>query len=78
MKYELHDSVRDRMAELGISQVEMIRLLRKRNISVQPPFMSSVLSGAYSTPKAEKVLKVCDSILAEEARKNDRARAGAD
>ena len=76
MKYYLHDSVRDRMQEQGISQVEMVKMLRDRGINIQPPFLSSVLSGAYTTPKAEKVLKACDAILADEMRKKSDVRAG--
>lgn len=48
--------VKERMLQLGITQVEMIRELRERGITVQPPMLSSVLSEVYTYPKARSIL----------------------
>lgn len=53
-------SVKERMAEQGISQVEMMLELQKRGYTVQPPMMSSILRGVYTYPKAKQILAVCD------------------
>lgn len=58
-------SVKERMAEQGISQVEMMLELQKRGYTVQPPMMSSILRGVYTYPKAKQILVVCDEILKE-------------
>lgn len=58
-------SVKSRMADLGITQVDMILELQKRGINVQPPMMSSILRGVYTYPKAKQILAVCKEILKE-------------
>ncbi len=58
-------SVKSRMADLGITQVDMILELQKRGINVQPPMMSSILRGVYTYPKAKQVLAECEKILKE-------------
>ncbi|MFQ7067467.1 MAG: hypothetical protein ACLRXL_02195 [Christensenellaceae bacterium] len=58
-------NIKSRMKKLRISQVDMIMELRKRDIVVQPPMLSSILSGVYTYPKAKKILAVCEEILAE-------------
>lgn len=58
-------SVKSRMADLGITQVDMILELQKRGINVQPPMMSSILRGIYTYPKAKQVLAECEKILKE-------------
>lgn len=58
-------SVKSRMADLGMTQVDMILELQKRGINVQPPMMSSILRGVYTYPKAKQVLAECDKILKE-------------
>lgn len=58
-------SVKSRMAEMGITQVDMILELKKRGMTVQPPMMSSILRGVYTYPKAKQVLAECEKILAE-------------
>ena len=55
----------ERMTKLGISQVEMIRELRKRGYEVQPPMMSTILRGVYTYPKAKKILEACEEIISE-------------
>lgn len=58
-------SVKERMAELGMTQVEMMLELQKRGYEVQPPMMSSILRGVYTYPKAKQILAVCEEILKE-------------
>lgn len=55
----------DRMEHIGMKQVDMIRELRKRGITVQPPEMSSILRGLYTYPKSKFVLEECEVILNE-------------
>ena len=43
----------ERMAKLGLKQVDLILELRKRGIVVQPPEMSSILRGVNTYPKAK-------------------------
>lgn len=59
------NQITERMKSLGITQVEMMLELQKRGISVQPPEMSSVLRGVFTSPKARRVLSECDKILSE-------------
>lgn len=54
-------NVKSRMAEIGMTQVEMILELNKRGFSVQPPMMSSILRGVYTYPKAKQILAECES-----------------
>lgn len=58
-------NVKSRMAEIGMTQVEMILELKKRGFDVQPPMMSSILRGVYTYPKAKLILAECEKILAE-------------
>lgn len=58
-------NVKSRMAEIGMTQVEMILELKKRGFDVQPPMMSSILRGVYTYPKAKCILAECEKILAE-------------
>lgn len=57
--------VKERMADLGMTQVDMILELQKRGYAVQPPMLSSILRGVYTYPKAKKILAVCEEILKE-------------
>lgn len=58
-------NAKSRMAEIGMTQVEMILELNKRGFSVQPPMMSSILRGVYTYPKAKQILAECEKILKE-------------
>lgn len=58
-------NVKERMLQLGISQVDMIRELRKRGWTVQPPMMSSILNEVYTYPKAMSILAECEKVLDE-------------
>lgn len=57
--------VKDRLKALGKTQRWLIFELRGRGVEIQPPLLSSILSGAYTYPQAERVLKVCEEILTE-------------
>lgn len=57
--------IKSRMADVGMTQVDMILELQKRGITVQPPMMSSVLRGVYTYPKAKQILAECENILNE-------------
>ena len=57
--------IKERLKSLGKTQVWLIFMLRERGISVQPPFLSSVINGVYTYPVAQQVLKTCDEILTE-------------
>ncbi len=59
------NEIKTRMAELGLSQVDMILELQKRGIVIQPPMMSAILRGVYTYPKAKQVLAECEKILSE-------------
>lgn len=57
--------IKSRMSELGMSQVDMIFELRKKGCEIQPPMLSSILSGVYTYPKAKEILNVCEKIIEE-------------
>lgn len=57
--------VKERMADVGMTQVDMILELQKRGYAVQPPMLSSILRGVYTYPKAKHILAVCEEVLKE-------------
>lgn len=57
--------VKSRMADLGMTQVDMILALKERGYDVQPPMMSSILRGVYTYPKAKAILAECEKIVKE-------------
>ena len=57
--------VRERLRVLGKPQTWLILKLGEKGIKVQTSEFSYILSGVLTTPKAEKVLKMCDEILRE-------------
>lgn len=61
--------VLDRMANLGMTQVDMIQELRKRGYEIQPPMMSNILRGVYTYHKAKKILEACEDIINEREKK---------
>lgn len=63
--------VKEKMSEIGMTQVEMIFELRKRGYEVQPPMLSSILRGVYTYPKAKQILSECEAILDERRNKFD-------
>lgn len=66
------NEIKSRMKEMGMSQVEMILELQRRNIQVQPQEMSGILRGVCTYPKAKRVLAECEKVLDERA--NDFVR----
>lgn len=58
-------NVKQRMLDIGMTQVEMILELQKRGYVVQPPMLSSILRGVYTYPKARTILAVCERVLKE-------------
>lgn len=69
-------TVKERMARLGISQVDMMLELQKHGLEVQPPLMSSILRGVYTYPKAKRILAACEEILEEREKDGLVYRAG--
>lgn len=57
--------VRERLKALGKTQNWLILEMKKRNISVLTSEFSNILNGVLTTPKAQKVLLLCDEILTE-------------
>ena len=57
--------IKSRMANAGMTQVDMILELQKRGYVVQPPMLSSILRGVYTYPKAKQILAECEKILYE-------------
>ena len=57
--------IKERLKALGKTQVWLIFQLRDRGFRVQPPLLSSVISGAYTYPLAKSILTACDEILKE-------------
>lgn len=61
----IKERIKERMANVGMTQVDMILELQKRGYVVQPPMMSSILRGVYTYPKVKRILVVCEEILKE-------------
>lgn len=59
------NDIKLRMADMRMTQVDMILELQKRGYVVQPPMMSSILRGVYTYPKAKQILAECGKILEE-------------
>lgn len=59
------DNIKERLAKLGMTQVELLRKLREQGTDVQPPQLSNIINGNYTYPKARKVLSLCDDLLTE-------------
>lgn len=57
--------IKERLKKHKKTQVWLIFKLRERGFEVQPPLLSSVISGAYTYPVAQRILKACDEILTE-------------
>lgn len=58
-------TVKERLSGHKLKQVWLILELRKRGMVVQPPELSQVLNGVNTTPKAHKILEMCNGILDE-------------
>lgn len=58
-------NIKERLSTLGKSQVWLLKILRERGFSVQPPQLCNIINGNYTYPKATAILTMCDNILAE-------------
>ena len=63
-------NVKSRMAEIGMTQVDMMLELQKRGYSVQPPMMSSILRGFIPTPRQSRFLQSARRFL-KNVRRNE-------
>ena len=66
--------IKERLNNLGLHQVWLLRQLRERNIDTQPPQLCNILNGVYTYPKAKAVLSECEKII-EEAEHNAQSIA---
>lgn len=57
--------VRERLKALGKTQNWLILEMKKRNVSVITSEFSNILNGVLTTPKAQRVLALCNEILTE-------------
>lgn len=57
------ETVKDKLHKSGKTQVWLIKELAKRDVVVQPPEMSNIINGLYTTPKSRRVLAECELIL---------------
>lgn len=58
-------SIKERLSEIGKSQVWLLKQLRKRGFDTQPPQLSNIINGNYTYPKATRILSECDIIITE-------------
>ena len=56
-------NIKERLADLGKSQVWLLKELRNNGVSVQPPQLCNIINGIYTYPKASVVLEQCDKII---------------
>lgn len=69
-------NIKERLAALGKSQVWLLKLLRERGMSVQPPQLCNIINGIYTYPKATAVLEMCNNILQEVETNDITGKAG--
>lgn len=58
-------NIKQRLDKLGKSQVWLLKELRKRGFTTQPPQLCNIINGIYTYPKAQLVGKTCDEIIKE-------------
>lgn len=58
-------NLKERLSQLGMTQLELLEILRKRGFEISPQSLSSTLSGWYTFPKAKAVLAECEKIIEE-------------
>lgn len=61
----VENNIRERLRNIGKTQTWLILRLREQGLIVQTSEFSYILSGVLTTPKAKRVLQVCDEILVE-------------
>lgn len=57
--------IKERLANLGKSQVWLLMELRKQDVVIQPPQLSNIINGIYTYPKAKHIGDMCDKIIKE-------------
>lgn len=58
-------NIKERLANLGKSQVWLLKMLRERGVITQPPQLCNIINGNYTYPKAKYVGEMCDEIIKE-------------
>lgn len=58
-------NIKGRLADLGKSQVWLLKRLRDKGVTTQPPQLCNIINGIYTYPKAREVLEECNTILSE-------------
>ena len=58
-------NIKDRLSNLHLTQVWLLKALRARGYNTQPPQLSNIINGNYTYAKATKVLEECNTILTE-------------
>ena len=58
-------NIKERLADMGKSQVWLLKKLRERGVITQPPQLSNIINGVYTYPKAKSIGEMCDKILTE-------------
>ena len=58
-------NLKNRLSDLGKSQVWLLKRLRDAGVIIQPPQLCNIINGVYTYPKATVVLKKCDEIITE-------------
>ena len=58
-------NIKERLYDLGKSQVWLLKVLRERGFSIQPPQLCNIINGNYTYPKAKAILTMCNDILTE-------------
>lgn len=56
-------NLKERLSDLGKSQVWLLKQLRDEGVVIQPPQLCNIINGIYTYPKATVVLKKCDEII---------------
>lgn len=56
-------NIKERLVDLGKSQVWLLKQLRAEGISIQPPQLSNIINGVYTYPKATVVLEKCEEVI---------------
>ena len=59
-------NIKERLANLGKSQVWLLKELRKQGVITQPPQLSNIINGVYTYPRAKLIGEMCDKIIKEE------------
>lgn len=58
-------NIKERLNQIGKSQVWLLQMLRARNVNTQPPQLSNIINGNYTYPKAQAILEICNDVLTE-------------